>query len=163
MIAGVALAVPSLWLITGGRGVSGLRKSGASWGVVYGLGAGMGFAIQLHGLGQVEDAMALYATAIGMMIGSCFLIPFAKIKERAGVRFVVPFLAGGISVTGLALYVLSRQGQAVFASIIIVSLYPLVPVCLGAYVKNEKIEIKRKLGIFLSLLTTSLIALGNEV
>ncbi|MEH6641087.1 hypothetical protein [Vreelandella glaciei] len=70
-------------------------------------------------------------------------------------------MAGGISALGLTLYALSRQGQLTIISIVIVSMYPLIPVVFGSLVRKEAVSGTSMVGIALSIVATMLIVAGN--
>ncbi|GEN24107.1 multidrug DMT transporter [Halomonas cupida] len=162
MMMGVVIAIPGLWLVSAGGPAQKLHAAlPASRGVLMGLGAGLGFAVQLLVLGQVKDASALYAIAACMFFGALWLAPYSRLKTVALRNASISAVAGGISATGLALYIFSLQGSLALTSIVIISLYPLVPVLLGSFFRKESVGLRRLAGIGLSIIATTLIALGN--
>lgn len=159
---GVIIALPAIWLTAGGGRLKQGANSITRVGLLFGLGAGTGFALQLHFLGQVPEASALYGIALCMLSGAVCLLPFYQRVHDAPMRFpLVATLAGVISALGLTLYVLSREGQLAIISIVIVSMYPLIPVVCGSLVRKEAVSGTAIVGIGLSVLATISIVAGS--
>ncbi|MDR5886527.1 EamA family transporter [Vreelandella janggokensis] len=160
---GVMIALPAIWLTAGGNRINNKQmNSMTQTGLLFGLGAGLGFALQLHFLGQVPNHAALYGIALCMLSGAVCLLPFYQRAKPAQKRFpLFATVAGGISALGLTLYTLSRQGQLAIISIVIVSMYPLTPVVFGSLVRRERISGTSAVGIALSLLATVLVVAGS--
>ena len=160
---GVMLALPAIWLTAGGGRINkGQMGSITKTGLLLGLGAGLGFALQLHFLGLVPDYAALYGIALCMLSGGLCLLPFYQRAKPAQNRFpLFATMAGGISALGLTLYALSRQGQLTIISIVIVSMYPLIPVVFGSLVRKEAVSGISMIGIALSIVATMLIVAGS--
>ncbi|SES36334.1 hypothetical protein SAMN04487958_1232 [Vreelandella subterranea] len=125
---GVMIALPAIWLTAGGGKPSKTRVSSSTRaGLLLGLGAGLGFALQLHFLGQVPEPSAFYGIALCMLSGAVCCLPFYQYAHPAQKHFpLLATAAGGISALGLTLYALSREGQLAIISIVIVSMYPLM-------------------------------------
>ncbi|UEQ05029.1 EamA family transporter [Halomonas profundus] len=160
---GVMIALPAIWLTTGGGRINkGQVSSIIRTGLLFGLGAGLGFSLQLHFLGQVPDHAALYGIALCMLNGAVCLLPFYQRTKPAQIRFpLFSTMAGGISALGLTFYALSRQEQLTIISIVIVSMYPLIPVVFGSLVRKEAVSGTSMVGIALSIVATMLIVAGN--
>lgn len=154
---GVMIALPAIWLTTGGSRIStGRINSITRTGLLFGLGAGLGFALQLHFLGQVPNHAALYGIALCMLSGAVCLLPFYQRAKPAQKRFpLFATVAGGISAMGLTLYALSREGQLAIISIVIVSIYPLIPVVFGSLVHKEAVSGTSMMGVVLSIVAGS--------
>ncbi|PJX15222.1 drug/metabolite transporter [Halomonas sp. 141] len=161
---GVMVALPAIWLTAGGRtpkAMHGTCKNHS--GLWLGLGAGAGFALQLFALAQVPDPAAEYGIAVCMLAGAALLLPFYRRTQPASRQHpLFATAAGGISALGLTLYALSREGQLAMISILIVSLYPLIPVILGSMVRQEPIGGYAKLGIALSMMAMMLVTVGSD-
>jgi drug/metabolite transporter (DMT)-like permease len=159
----VIIALPAIWLTTGGGWISKKQMNSMTrTGLLFGLGAGLGFALQLHFLGQVPNHAALYGIALCMLSGAVCLLPFYQRAKPAQKRFTLfATVAGGISALGLTLYALSRQGQLAIVSIVIVSMYPLIPVVFGSLVRKEAVSGTNITGVALSLLAMMLIVAGS--
>lgn len=160
---GVMIALPAIWLTAGGGRINkGQVNSMTQTGLLFGLGAGLGFALQLHFLGQVPDHAALYGIALCMLSGAVCLLPFYQRAKPAQKRFpLFATVAGGISALGLTLYALSRQGQLAIISIVIVSMYPMIPVVFGSLVRKEAVSDTSMMGIALSIVETMLITVST--
>lgn len=160
---GIAISLPAVWLISGGKS---LRKRSPSLhkkpGLILALLAGLGFAVQLHFLGKISTEANFYGISISMASGAILLLPFClNTKKTKKMFYTLSFTAGGISVAGLALYTISQVGQLAIVSIIIVSMYPLIPVTLGSIVRKEKLSGSSIIGIVLSIVTTALVTIGS--
>ncbi|SNY97079.1 DMT family transporter [Halomonas sp. hl-4] len=160
---GVMIALPAIWLTASGGKLGKMgMSSGAKKGLLFGLGAGLGFALQLHVLGQVPDHAAFYGIALCMLSGALCLFPFYNRAHHARKRFpLLATTAGGISALGLTLYALSREGQLAVISIVIVSMYPLIPVVFGSVVRRERVSGTGMVGIVLSIVAMVLITVST--
>ncbi|SBR50874.1 DMT family transporter [Halomonas sp. HL-93] len=161
---GVMIALPAIWLTAGGGKPSKMRmNSGTKTGLLLGLGAGLGFALQLHFLGQVPERSAIYGIALCMLSGGVCCLPFYQHAHPVRKRFpLLATTAGGISALGLTLYALSREGQLAIISIVIVSMYPLIPVVFGSLVRRERVSGAGMAGVALSILAMVLIVAGSD-
>ncbi|QNI02136.1 DMT family transporter [Halomonas sp. SH5A2] len=160
---GVMLALPAIWLTAGGGKPNKVRmNSGTRAGLLLGLGAGLGFALQLHLLGQVPEPSAFYGIALCMLSGAICCLPFYQHAHPARKRFpLLATAAGGISAWGLTLYALSREEQLAIISIVIVSMYPLIPVVFGSLFRKEAVSGTTMMGIVLSIVATVLITVST--
>lgn len=160
---GVMIALPATWLTAGGGKPSKTRmNSDTRAGLLLGLGAGLGFAMQLYFLGQVPERSAFYGIALCMLSSIVCCLPFYQYAHPAPKRFpLLATIAGGISALGLTLYTLSREGQLAIISIMIVSMYPLIPVVFGSLVRWERVSGTTAVGITLSILAMMLIMAGS--
>lgn len=160
---GVMIALPAIWLTAGGGKPSKTRKSSSTRaGLLLGLGAGLGFALQLHFLGQVPEPSAFYGIALCMLSGAAWGLPFYQHAHPARKRFpLLATAAGGISALGLTLYAISREGQLAIISIVIVSMYPLIPVVFGSLAPRERVSSACMVGVAFSIVATVLIVAGS--
>ncbi|WP_442788947.1 EamA family transporter [Halomonas sp. CUBES01] len=156
---GMIIALPAIWLTAGGGKPNKARMSSSTRaGLLLGLGAGLGFALQLHFFGQVPERSAFYGIALCMLSGTVFCLPFYQYAHPTQKRFpLLATAAGGISVLGLTLYALSREGQLAIISIVIVSMYPLIPVVFGSMVRRERVSSASMEGVVLSIVAMVLI------
>ncbi len=70
-------ALPAIWLTAGGdKPKKARRSSGTKTGLLFGLGAGLGVALQLHFLGQVPNHAVFYGIALCMISGAVCCLPF---------------------------------------------------------------------------------------
>jgi len=139
---GVVIALPAIWLTAGGGKPNKMRmNSSTRAGLLLGVGAGLGFALQLHFLGQAPEPSAFYGIALCMFSGAICCLPFYQHAHPIRKRFpLFAIAAGGISALGLTLYALSREGQLAIISIVIVSMYPLIPVVFGSMARRERVS-----------------------
>ncbi|MBT2772025.1 DMT family transporter [Halomonas sp. ISL-60] len=160
---GVMIALPAIWLTAGGGKPNKARmNSSTRAGLLLGLGAGLGFALQLHLLGQVPNQAAFYDIALCMLSGAVCCLPFYQHAHPVRKRFpLLATIAGGISALGLTLYALSRQDQLAIISIVIVSMYPLIPVVFGSLVRRERVSGASMVGIVLSIAAMMVIVAGS--
>lgn len=92
-------------------------------------------------LGQTPNHAALYGIVLCVLSGAVCLLPFYQRAKPAQERFpLFATVAGGINALGLTLYALSRQGQLAIVSIVVLSLYPLLPVVFGSLVRKEAVS-----------------------
>lgn len=142
ILLGAMIALPAIWLTAGGGKPNKAQMSGTTrTGLLLGLGAGLGFALQLHFLGQVPEPSAFYGIALCMFSGAICCLPFYQHAHPIRKRFpLFAIAAGGISALGLTLYALSREGQLAIISIVIVSMYPLIPVVFGSMARRERVS-----------------------
>ncbi|SES31014.1 EamA-like transporter family protein [Vreelandella subterranea] len=161
---GVMIALPAIWLTAGGGRINtGRMNSITRTGLLFGLEAGLGFALQLHFLGQVPDHAASYGIALCMLSGAVCLLPFYQRAKPAQKRFpLFATVAGGISALGLTMYALSQKGQLAIISIVIVSMYPLIPVVFGSLTRKEAVSGTTMTGVALSIVATMLIVAGSD-
>ncbi|WP_447555445.1 EamA family transporter [Vreelandella sp. EE22] len=157
---GFIIALPAIWLTAGGRLARSSNRLSRQ-GLLLGLGAGAGFALQLHFLGLIPEPAALYGIGVCMLSGAACLLPFYQRAHPAPTRLpLLATLAGVISALGLTLYTFSREGQLAVISIVVVSMYPLIPVVLGSMVRREAVSGAVVVGIGLSVLATVLVMAG---
>ena len=161
---GVVIALPAIWLTAGGGKPNKAQMSGTTrTGLLLGLGAGLGFALQLHFLGQVPEPSAFYGIALCMLGGTVCCLPFYQYAHPTRKRFpLLATIAGGISALGLTLYALSREGQLAIISIVIVSMYPLIPIVFGSLARKEAVSGTTMTGVALSIVATVLIVVGSN-
>ncbi|WP_311945592.1 EamA family transporter [Halomonas piscis] len=162
---GVAFSIPAIILMTWSNNhynsnyITKPKRSGVSQAIL----SGLGFACQLVTLGKVSSSGALAAVAVSMLVGATVIFPYAKpsILELSRGQARKAMFAGATSALGLVLYTMAKEGQLVIVSVLIVSMYPLVPVMLGVIYLQEKISSIRILGIALSLSSITVLTLGS--
>jgi len=163
--AGVALALPAIWLIStsGSPAVGG--KLGA--GVVDGLLAGVGFALLLVGLGLAGDGSGLRPVA-AMQATSLAILAVLTIARRPALdrgaltsRDIAGLAAMGIS-GGIAAvcYFLSTHEGLLSIVAVLTSLYPAVTVVLAAMLLHEAITRRQAVGLAIAVAAVLLIVLG---
>lgn len=160
---GVVCSIPAIVLMTWNTNNSYVNEKKRS-GINQAILSGLGFACQLVALGKVPSSGALAAVAASMFIGATAILLYARpsIFEVARNQARKAMFAGAISALGLVLYTLAKESQLVIVGVMIVSMYPLVPVVLGVIHLKERISGIRALGIFLSISSIFILTLGSS-
>lgn len=160
-VAGVALALPAVWLVS--LGGPGLRAASRR-DLVDGLAAGVGFGTQFAALGQVAAGGGLAPLAVSQLVSVASILAGAALASapwRPGHR-----AAGGAAVAGLLAGVATlgfqRAAQRGFLSIasVLTALYPAVTVVLASLVLRERIGRAQAAGLALAAAAVALIASG---
>ncbi|MYS88485.1 MULTISPECIES: EamA family transporter [Streptomyces] len=154
---GIAVTVPALWFVSGGRG-------GAGRGTTDGLLASAGVAVQYLALGQADPASGLWPVAAGRVAAVLVLLPDAarharRLRLPPG-RCLQALLIGAGAALGLVLYLLAAQRQLLAVAVVLASLYPALPVILGLALLHERISRRQALGLLGAGVATVLLTLG---
>jgi len=169
--AGVALALPAIWLVSTSSHpdddeVAGGRPRLAE-GVLDGLGAGVGFALLLTGLGLAGDGSGLWPVLAGEVCAVVILgVVLVGVLRRLGpTRWSPRDGAGAASVGvlgGLAaiLYFLATHSGLLSIVAVLTSLYPAVTVVLAVAILREDISRRQALGLVLAVIAVGLIVAG---
>lgn len=150
-VVGSAVAIASIWVLAGGgRDERGPVRAS----VIHGVLAGLGFALLLIGLGQVEGSfgMPLMATKVGGAVALLAPSVVTRLDLALPRRAMVPALAGGVlavvgNVTFLAAS--SKEGLAIVA--VLAALFPAFTVGLAVLFLREAFTRRRMLGLVLAL------------
>ncbi|HEX2176590.1 MAG TPA: DMT family transporter [Nocardioidaceae bacterium] len=158
---GIALAVPAVALVARKNG--GAAAAGAG-GVLDGLVASMGFALQYIALAQAGTAAGLWPVAAGRLasVPTVMLalgITATRLHLPRGVA-VGATANGVVAVGGLALYLLATRQELVTVSVVLSSLYPAIPVLLGITVLGERLTRQQTIGLVGAGLTIALLTAG---
>ncbi|WNK19572.1 drug/metabolite transporter [Halomonas piscis] len=163
---GIVFSIPAIILMTLNTNHSNSnyiteRKKG---GVSQAIFSGLGFACQLVTLGNVPSSGALAAVAVSMFVGATAIFPYAKpsIFEVTRSQARKAMFAGATSALGLVLYTIAKEGQLVIISVLIISMYPLIPVILGVIYLKERVSRIRVLGIVFSISSIVALTLGGN-
>ena len=155
--AGVALALPALWLT-----VSGRRRWDRSGKAIYGVISGLTFSLFLIGIAQTSPEAGLWPL-IAVRVGGLSLLAVLITIRRVPV--VLPrdarplaLLAGGDILANLTYLLAVRIGP--FGLVAVASsFYPVVIAVLARTVEKEKMPPSRMVGLGLSVISLALIAL----
>lgn len=142
-LAGVALVVPAIWLIsTSGQGGAG--RGGLVEGAVDGLAAGGGFGLLFVALSRAGDDTGLWPTAVGQLVSLACLAGFVLATARhvpvpgTGRQRGTAVAGGVLGAVATVSYLLSaREGLLVVVSVL-AALYPAVTVLLARVVLHER-------------------------
>ncbi|GAA4418129.1 DMT family transporter [Georgenia halophila] len=165
---GVSLALPALWLIT--RTSTGTPASRAS--LVDGLAAGVGIAIQYLCLAQAGAGSGLWPVLSGRVAAIVTVLAAAAtimrgsdgaLRQRGTASTGVLAAAAGAGVlaaAALAAYLFALRTEFVTATVVLSSLYPVVPVVVGLVLLRERLRRRQVTGLVAALGATVLIAIA---
>ena len=154
--AGVAMAVPALWLTV--RRKSGRRRPGKA---AHGLASGLAFSVFLIALAQTSPAAGLWPLVAVRLGGLALLAIWVSLWRTPIVlpREARPLalLAGGDILANLTYLLAVRIGPFGLVSVAS-SFYPVVIAVLARMVEKEKMPPARVAGLALSMASLALIA-----
>jgi drug/metabolite transporter (DMT)-like permease len=164
--AGIALALPAIWLVSSGAepvDVGGERRR-LGEGVADGLLAGLGFGLMFSALGQVPDTAGLGPLALAEVTSIVAVIGLAVgmrqpwlPRERGSLGGIwVGVLAAGATV----LFLLATQSGLLTVASVLASLYPAFTVLLAATVLREPIHRGQAIGLVMAMVAVALVAAG---
>jgi drug/metabolite transporter (DMT)-like permease len=158
-LAGFALAIVGIWLVSRGSGKSEMWGTGMRLGLL----AGVGFGCFLILIAQVESQavfaplavarVATLATAIGLMLSRGIPAPSLIANPPA-------LLAGVLDAGGNIFYLFARQYVRLDIAAVLSSLYPVTTVMLARIVYNDPMTGPQWLGAGLCLLASALITVS---
>jgi len=159
--AGVAIALPAVWLVSGGG--AGLR--GASQReVVNGLAAGLGFGVQFSALGQIPAGAGLTPLVLSQVVSVTTIVVAAGAlggqwvpRDRHSRLGVVSGILAGIAT--IAFQFASQSGMLTIAGVV-TSLYPAVTVVMAAAWLRERVRGSQGVGLGLAAAAVVLIAIA---
>lgn len=158
---GIALAVPALWL-TGRSPADGAARGRQP--VQDGLLAGVGAAVQYVTIAQADPAAGLWPIAAGRLVAACLLLPAAAprlARSRPSVRHAAAaLLAGSGTVIALVLYLAATHHGMLAITVVLASLYPVVPTVLGIAVLGERVSRAQAAGLAAAVAAVALLPLG---
>ncbi|MCD7438172.1 DMT family transporter [Streptomyces lincolnensis] len=154
---GIAVTVPALWCVAGGRaGLGGETGDG--------LLASVGVAVQYIALAQADPASGLWPVAAGRVAAVLVLLPGAarhpdrlRVPPRQGLQAL---LIGAGAALGLVLYLLAAGQQLLAVAVVLASLYPALPVLLGLALLHERVGRRQTAGLLGAAVATVLLSLG---
>jgi drug/metabolite transporter (DMT)-like permease len=162
-VAGMAIALPAIWLVSrGGDGTP--RRGGLSAGGADGLLAGAGFALLFIGLGRVPVGTGLWPLALAQAVSVPIIVALA-LGTRTSLR-LPPRQVSGAAVVGVLgaaatlLYMFAARAQLLAVAAVLTSLYPALTIVLARVVLGERISATQGVGLGCAAAAVSLIALG---
>ncbi|MDV3129738.1 EamA family transporter [Mycobacterium sp. 21AC1] len=155
--AGIALAVPALWLVSGSLS----RTGSSSGGVGDGLIAGIGIAVQYLALAHASSAAGLWpvatgrVSAVGVLFTLFLVLALRRTDDRVGTAqlrmpatpFALATAAGVTAAAALAAYLVATHHQITAIAVVLSSLYPVIPVILGITVLHERLSRRQAAGV----------------
>ncbi|MFR9803977.1 EamA family transporter [Pseudonocardia sp. RS010] len=175
---GVALALPALWLVSGGSSRGSSDGTGPTRGSVGdGLVAGAGIAVQYLALARAGPGSGLWpvlggraAALLAVGVLACTLMRARPVRgtgsegARAGRRRPVRVAAAGgagvLAAVALAAYLAAVQSEFVTVAVVLSSLYPLVPAVVGVAALGERLTRAQTTGLAVATAAAVLIALS---
>jgi len=162
-IAGFALAILAIWLITrpepSGETDSSARPAGIGMAALAGVGFA-GFYLCIHQASGSPVALAAVSR-----IGSFAATAVAVVVTRAPLRLDRPraalgMLAGFLDIIASALFIFASQRGRLDEAVVITSLYPAVTVLLARLILKEHFSRWKFVGLLAALAAVPLIAAG---
>jgi drug/metabolite transporter (DMT)-like permease len=160
-LAGVFIALPAVWLVSGGgAGLGGANKRD----VLNGVTAGLGFGVQFSALGQVPSQAGLMPLALSQVVSVTSIVVTASLlsepwlpRDRYSRGGAVAGLLAGIAT--ICFQFAAQAGMLTIAGVL-TSLYPAVTVLLAALLLRERIRWLQGAGLLLAIGAIVLIASG---
>jgi drug/metabolite transporter (DMT)-like permease len=163
-IAGFALAIVAIWLITRPETSSENESPrGSPKGVGMAALAGVGFAGFYLCIHQASGSPIWVATV--SRVGSFAATAVAVAATRAPLRLnrssaALGMFAGCLDITASALFIFASQRGRLDEAVVITSLYPAVTVLLARIVLKERFSLWKIVGLLAALAAVPLIAAG---
>ena len=156
--AGGVLAMGALWVLVGGGGDDDRGPIRAS--VFYGVLAGIGFALLLIGLGQVEHDIAgpLVASRVGGALALVTPSVLTGANLRAPRAAIRPAMASGAAAVAGNIAFLVASGEESLAIVsVLAALFPAFTVGLAVVFLGEALTRRRLVGLALALVGIAVI------
>lgn len=156
-LVGGLTAIVAIWILASGGDDDGSVRAS----VVFGLGAGLGFALLLIGLGQVQtDALGppLLASKIGGAVG--LVVPTLATRSHTkglgrGRRPAI--LAGVGAVAGNLAFLSAGADENLAIASVLAALFPAFTVGLAVAFLGERLDVRRTAGLILALVGIAVI------
>jgi len=163
MIAGFALAILAIWLITRPEASGKQDSAGRPAGVGMAALAGVGFAGFYLCIHQASGSPAWVAAL--SRIGSFTATSVAVIATRAPLKLDRPLitlgmLAGFLDISASALFIFASQHGRLDEAVVITSLYPAITVLLARLFLKEHFSRWKFVGLLAALAAVPMIAAG---
>jgi drug/metabolite transporter (DMT)-like permease len=161
-IAGIALALAAVVVVSGGTDVRGLRPSRTALALAFGAGAAI--ALQLVCLDQAPDDSGVAPLLVGRAVSSAVVLGAAFTLRRqlgaARPSLATSAAAGALdSLANFAFLLAVRDGDLAVVAVI-TALYPASTVLLARAVLAERIGRTQLAGLGLAAVAVSLLAVG---
>jgi drug/metabolite transporter (DMT)-like permease len=161
-LAGMALALAAVVVVSGGTDTHGVRPSRTALGLAFGAGAAI--ALQLVCLDQAPDDSGVAPLVVGRAVSSAVVLGAASaLRGRLGdrrPRLAASAGAGALdSLANFAFLLAVRDGDLAVVAVI-TALYPAGTVLLARLVLAERIATTQLAGLGLAAVAVSLLALG---
>lgn len=156
---GVALVLPSIWLVAGGLyGEDGQRMAGFADSLL----AGLGVAAQYAAIAQAPTDSGIWPLVANRAASIVIVFAYGRV---AGATFVMPrtyacsaIWLGAAASVSLALYLGATRLSMLVISVVLASLYPVIPTLLAIWILRERVTGKQKAGLLSAAIAVGLIA-----
>ncbi|GAA4657742.1 MULTISPECIES: EamA family transporter [Amycolatopsis] len=149
---GVVLALPALWLVSGGD----VRGSGIPDGLL----AGGGIALQYLALAQAGPGAGAWPVVTGRVAAVLTILPLVLSTRPRPSHLLPAAVTGGLAALALVCYLAATRHQLVVVAVVLSSLYPAIPVLLGITVLRERLGRGQVAGLGAASAAVALLALG---
>ncbi|MBB5154670.1 EamA family transporter [Saccharopolyspora phatthalungensis] len=161
-LCGIAASVPAIWLVSGGKRAS--RRAPGGRGVPDALIAGIGFAVQFIGMGQIPADAGWYPVIISR-IASVVVIGVLVLRTAGARRLpaksaATALVGGAVGTVAIILYLLAAGRQMMSIAVVLAALYPAVPVILALLLLGERIDRAQLLGLLCAAVAIGLLSLA---
>lgn len=157
---GIGAAVPAIWLVSRSRGGA---AAGPRDGVSDALLASVWIALQYTALAQASADAGVWPIAAGRLAAVLSILPVVVVGRP---RRPDPAVLAGAVGTGAAatlalfLYLLATRQQLLTIAVVLSSLYPVIPVVLGATLLRERITRGQAVGLVAAGVAIAFVAVG---
>ncbi|MEW2511332.1 EamA family transporter [Streptomyces sp. NPDC046870] len=163
--AGIAVAVPALWLVAQAAG-PGTDRHGAgpvTAGVPDALAASAGFGVQFLAMAQVGADGGLWPVVVSR-VASVVVIAVVLALYRSpvtlpGTLAAVAGAGGAVGTVAILLYLAATRHQLMAVATVLSALYPAVPVLLALAFLHERLTRRQTAGLVCAAAAIALIAL----
>jgi drug/metabolite transporter (DMT)-like permease len=158
-LAGFALALSGIWLVTAG---SGSDRSVTRQGLLLACLAGLGFGAFFTFMGLVDRGKILTPLIVARfftLLTGLALVWVGRLRLPSLRSNPPALLAGLLDAGGNLFYILAKQYTRLDIAAVLASLYPASTVLLAALVLKEKVSRRQGLGILICLTAIALISL----
>ncbi|WP_063020878.1 DMT family transporter [Nocardia niwae] len=162
--AGIAVALPALWLVAGGATGTGPIAGGA---VGDGLIASAGIAVQYLALARAGPASGIWPVTAGRAAAVVLVALLAwKLAAGTGETAAVSrhraectaVCSGVLAAAALVSYLYATRTEYLAVAVVLSSLYPIVPVVLGVSALKEEVRHSQIVGLVVALAASTVIA-----
>jgi len=163
-LVGVGLVFPAILLVSGGgRTGDGKWMAGFSDCLV----AGAGVALQYAAIAHAPENSGLWPLVTNRAASIVLVLAYGRFvgaPGRVAARHVFSAAwIGALASISLAFYLLATRLSMMTITVVLASLYPVIPSILAIYILKERITTKQKLGLVLAILAVMLITMPESV
>ena len=155
--AGIVLALPAIWLVSGGGRFAGP-------GIRYALIAGAGFAVQFLAMKPVPLQAGLWPIVVSRAASVAVILPLVLSTGTSVTlrpRLAWPAAAAGaLGSVAIVLYWVATHQQLLAVATVLAALYPAIPVVLALLFLGERLSRKQTLGLCGAAAALGLLALA---